>query len=98
VLRVPAPDESATALLAQLLGLVGEPPMDADGPPVTIRGAVGESLDGAGGISVSIHGADPVLPTPFAIGEVGAAVIAACALLAARIWRDRTGQAQASRR
>ena len=60
----------------------------------TIRGAVGEPLDGADGINVSIHWADPVLPTPFAIGEVGAAVIAACALLAARIWGDRTGQSQ----
>ena len=94
MLRSSATAEPATALLAQLLGLVGEPPIDADGPPVTIRGAVGEPLDGADGINVSIHGADPVLPTPFAIGAAGAAVIAGCALLAARTWRDRTGQSQ----
>jgi crotonobetainyl-CoA:carnitine CoA-transferase CaiB-like acyl-CoA transferase len=57
--------------------------------------AVGEPPAGTDGIEVSCHGADPVFPTPFRIGEAGAAVIAACALQAARIWQDRTGQSQA---
>jgi crotonobetainyl-CoA:carnitine CoA-transferase CaiB-like acyl-CoA transferase len=60
-----------------------------------VLGVVGEPPDGTDGIGVSFTGADPVFPTPFPVGEVGAAVIAACALQAARIWRDRTGQSQA---
>jgi crotonobetainyl-CoA:carnitine CoA-transferase CaiB-like acyl-CoA transferase len=76
VLR-PAPGApAARALLAQLLDLVGEPPLDDGGP------------------SVAIDGSDPVFPTVFPIGEAGAAVIAACALQAGRIWQDRTGQSQ----
>jgi crotonobetainyl-CoA:carnitine CoA-transferase CaiB-like acyl-CoA transferase len=43
---------------------------------------------------VDIRGADPVFPTVFPIGEAGAAVLAACAVQVARIWRDRTGQSQ----
>jgi crotonobetainyl-CoA:carnitine CoA-transferase CaiB-like acyl-CoA transferase len=67
---------TATAVLARLLELAGERPLDAGGPQVAIRGA------------------DPVLPSVFPIGAAGAAVIAACALLVARIWQDRTGRPQ----
>src|SRR2546423_15033836 len=35
-------------------------------------------------------GADPVLPTPFRIGAVGAATLAAAALAATELWKVRT--------
>lgn len=60
-----------------------------------VFGAVGEPLACGDGIGVAFAGADPVFPTVFPLGEAGAAVLAACALQAARIWRERTGQAQA---
>lgn len=46
------------------------------------------------GDDVTIAGADPVLPTPFRIGEVGAAAIAAAAVGAARLWEAKTGRTQ----
>lgn len=46
------------------------------------------------GDDVRFTGADPVLPSVFPLGEAGAAVIAACALLAARIWEVRTAEPQ----
>jgi crotonobetainyl-CoA:carnitine CoA-transferase CaiB-like acyl-CoA transferase len=39
-------------------------------------------------------GADPVLPTPFRIGEAGAATIAATGLAATELWQVRTGRRQ----
>ncbi|MGH2520056.1 MAG: CoA transferase, partial [Chloroflexota bacterium] len=44
---------------------------------------------------VTFGGADPVLPTSFRLGEMGAATIAAAALAAARLWALRGGSAQA---
>jgi crotonobetainyl-CoA:carnitine CoA-transferase CaiB-like acyl-CoA transferase len=44
--------------------------------------------------NVDIVGADPVLPSPLRIGEAGAATIAACGLMAARLWELRTGRQQ----
>src|SRR5579863_4227305 len=38
--------------------------------------------------------ADPVLPTPFRIGEAGAAALAATGLAAADLWQLRTGRRQ----
>lgn len=46
---------------------------------------------------VDIVGADPVLPTRLRLGELGAAAIAAPAVLAARLHEDRTGEAQSVR-
>jgi crotonobetainyl-CoA:carnitine CoA-transferase CaiB-like acyl-CoA transferase len=46
------------------------------------------------GNEVEIVGQDPVFPTTFAIGEGGAACIAASAVEAARVFMDRTGQSQ----
>ena len=43
---------------------------------------------------VSFHGADPVLPTPFRIGELGAASIASAALMTSRLFEQRTGRSQ----
>lgn len=43
---------------------------------------------------VSFDGADPVFATKFRFGEAGAAIIAAGGVMAARIWQDRTGDAQ----
>jgi crotonobetainyl-CoA:carnitine CoA-transferase CaiB-like acyl-CoA transferase len=44
--------------------------------------------------SAQIAGADPVLPTPLRIGDLGAAAIAAAAVQAARLLEARTGQTQ----
>lgn len=44
--------------------------------------------------AVRIVGADPVLPTPLRVGDLGAAAIAAPAVQAARLLEDRTGRAQ----
>ena len=46
------------------------------------------------GEEVSFAGADPVLPTPFRIGDFGAAAIGASAVQAARIYEQRTGRSQ----
>ena len=39
-------------------------------------------------------GSDPVLPTPFRIGETSAAAVAATGLAAADLWELRTGRRQ----
>src|SRR6266404_2642098 len=39
-------------------------------------------------------GADPVLPTPFRIGETSAAAVAATGLAVADLWELRTGRRQ----
>ena len=44
--------------------------------------------------NVPLTGADPVLPTPYRIGEAGAAAIAASAQAAADFWELRTGERQ----
>jgi crotonobetainyl-CoA:carnitine CoA-transferase CaiB-like acyl-CoA transferase len=43
---------------------------------------------------IDIHGSDPVLPSPFKLGEAAAATIGASALAAAELWRLRSGRAQ----
>jgi crotonobetainyl-CoA:carnitine CoA-transferase CaiB-like acyl-CoA transferase len=43
---------------------------------------------------VEFVGSDPVLPSPLRIGEAGAAVIGATALMAARLWQLKTGRTQ----
>ena len=43
---------------------------------------------------IHISGSDPVLPSPFRIGEAAAATIGATALAAAELWRLRTGRVQ----
>ncbi|MBO0885852.1 MAG: hypothetical protein J2O38_00535 [Acidimicrobiales bacterium] len=47
-----------------------------------------------GGSTIEFAGSDPVLPTPFRVGEVGAAAIGASALMAARLWELRAGHPQ----
>ena len=44
--------------------------------------------------NVLLAGADPVFPTPYRIGEAGAAAIAAAAQAAADFWEWRTGERQ----
>ena len=44
--------------------------------------------------NVLLSGADPVFPTPYRIGEAGAAAIAASAQAAADFWELRTGERQ----
>ena len=43
---------------------------------------------------IDIEGSDPVLPSPFKIGEAAAVTIGASALAAAELWRLRTGRVQ----
>lgn len=43
---------------------------------------------------IVIEGSDPILPSPFKIGEAAAATIGAAALAAAELWRLRSGRAQ----
>ena len=40
---------------------------------------------------IEIDGSDPVLPSPFKVGEAAAATIGATTLAAAELWRLRTG-------
>lgn len=47
-----------------------------------------------GGGSARISGADPVLATPFRVGEAAAAALAACGDAAAGLWQLRGGPAQ----
>src|SRR3954466_7300510 len=44
--------------------------------------------------AVSLTGADPILPSSFALGAAAQASIAASALAAAELWRLRTGSGQ----
>ena len=50
--------------------------------------------DAAALSSVELPGAEPVLPSSFAIGTTAQASIAASALAAAELWRLRTGRRQ----
>ena len=43
---------------------------------------------------ISITGQDPILPSPFLIGEAGAAALAAIGYAAAELWRCKTGKLQ----
>ncbi|MBE0622850.1 MAG: CoA transferase [Burkholderiales bacterium] len=43
---------------------------------------------------LEIHGADPVLATPYKVGTAGAAALAAVGLAAAELWRLRGGREQ----
>jgi crotonobetainyl-CoA:carnitine CoA-transferase CaiB-like acyl-CoA transferase len=52
-------------------------------------GCTSESLE-----RIDIEGSDPVLPSPFKIGEAAAATIGATTLAAAELWRLRCGRAQ----
>jgi len=44
--------------------------------------------------SIELTGAEPVLPSSFAVGVAAQATIAAAALAAAELWRQRTGRRQ----
>ena len=45
-------------------------------------------------IELALTGADPVLPTRFAMGNAGAAMLAAVGMAAAELWRLKGGQGQ----
>ena len=47
--------------------------------------------------TVEFVGSDPIFPTPYRIGDVGAAAIGAAALAAARLWESRGGEEQTIR-
>lgn len=43
---------------------------------------------------VTINGSDPILPSPFLIGEAGAAALALVGYLASMLWQQKTGDLQ----
>jgi crotonobetainyl-CoA:carnitine CoA-transferase CaiB-like acyl-CoA transferase len=59
----------------------------------TILPAAGVPAEAARAVEIS-GGADPVLPTPFKIGETAAAALAATGLAAADLWELKTGRRQ----
>jgi crotonobetainyl-CoA:carnitine CoA-transferase CaiB-like acyl-CoA transferase len=59
----------------------------------TILPVAGLSAERARSVEIT-GGADPVLPTPFRIGETSAAALAATGLAASDLWELRTGRAQ----
>src|SRR2546428_318 len=60
-----------------------------------LLGEVGLPADGA--IEAQIDGADPVLVSPFRVGEAAAVALAACASAAALLLVQRTGEGQSVR-
>ena len=77
---------------------MSEPETQQAGDTVSASSILDDVLAAVGaapaGGAVTLRGADPVFPTPPRVGELGAAAIAAAALLAARLLEQRTGQAQ----
>ena len=59
----------------------------------TILAAAGWNTQRAAGVEFSA-GVDPILPTPFRIGETAAASLAAVGLAVSDIWKLRTGHGQ----
>ena len=59
----------------------------------TILPLAGLPVERAGEVAIT-GGADPVLPTPFRIGETGAATLAAVGLAVSDLWEIRTGRSQ----
>ena len=65
-------------------------------PKEALRGilpSTGFSADLADAVTFT-GGTDPILPTPFRIGEAGAAALAATGIAAGDLWRHRTGRRQ----
>ena len=52
------------------------------------------AYESLGGGDARIHGTDPVLATPFRVGEAAAAALAACGDAAAELWQLRGGDPQ----
>ncbi len=59
----------------------------------TISPIAGWSADRAATVEF-VGAGDPILPTPFRIGEAGAAALAATGMAAAALWEARTGRRQ----
>jgi len=68
--------------------------MSADSPAAILDELMKLAGEQPAGPRATFGGADPVLPTAFRIGDLGAAVIAAGALQAARLFERRTGMVQ----
>ncbi len=67
--------------------------MDAHDALRTILPAAGLSPERAAAVEIT-GGSDPVLPTPFRIGETSAAALAATGLAVSDLWELRTGRKQ----
>ena len=59
----------------------------------TILPIAGWSAERARAVEIT-GGADPILPTPFRIGETSAAALAAVGLAVSDLWELRTGRRQ----
>jgi crotonobetainyl-CoA:carnitine CoA-transferase CaiB-like acyl-CoA transferase len=59
----------------------------------TILSTVGQPAERAATVEIT-GGADPILPTPFRIGETSAAALAATGLAVSDLWELRTGRKQ----
>ncbi|MGH3207959.1 MAG: CoA transferase [Trebonia sp.] len=68
--------------------------MSADSPAAVLDELMKLAGEQPAGPRATFGGADPVLPTAFRIGDLGAAVIAACAVQAARLFGRRAGMVQ----
>jgi crotonobetainyl-CoA:carnitine CoA-transferase CaiB-like acyl-CoA transferase len=68
------------------------PPPDARRVLADLWRAAG--LDGAALNAIAFTGAEPVLPSSFAVGTAAQATIGASALAAGEVWRQRTGRRQ----
>jgi crotonobetainyl-CoA:carnitine CoA-transferase CaiB-like acyl-CoA transferase len=68
--------------------------MSADTPAAILDELMKLAGEQPAGQRATFSGADPILPTPFRIGDLGAAVIAAGAVQAARLFEQRTGMVQ----
>ena len=62
-------------------------------PLQTILSTVGLDADRASSVEIT-GGADPILPTPFRIGETAAASLAAVGLAVSDLWHLKTGRSQ----
>src|SRR5690242_19560368 len=71
------------------------PAMDARVPDAlaTILPIAGWAADRARAVEISGE-TDPILPTPFRIGETSAAALAAVGVAASELWETRTGRRQ----
>jgi crotonobetainyl-CoA:carnitine CoA-transferase CaiB-like acyl-CoA transferase len=68
--------------------------MSADTPAAVLDELMKLAGEQPAGQRATFSGADPILPTPFRIGDLGAAVIAAGAVQAARLFEQRAGMVQ----
>lgn len=63
-------------------------------PQTALRDILAQAGHGGSAEAPEIIGSDPVVRTPYRVGAAGAAALAAVGIVAADLWRIRTGRAQ----